>query len=270
VSGGPGGSPGSARQRGNGDITGSFGMIILAGGRATRLGGADKPGLTVGGRTLLDAVLAAGTEAGARQAVIVGPSRPGTGRLPGGPSVRFVREEPPGAGPVPALCRGLAELGHPADPGDPAAAPWLAVLAADLPFLRAGHLRALLAAAAGHDGGGHNGAGHEGAVLTDDEGRAQWLAGCWRTEALRRAAGGYSGASLHGLLAPLRPASVRITPGPGEPPPWLDCDTEADLRRARGWPGTGQGASPGTTTLRSGSPAAKRCTCSATNRAARG
>jgi molybdopterin-guanine dinucleotide biosynthesis protein A len=270
VSGGPGGSPGSARQRGRGDITGPFGMIILAGGRATRLGGADKPGLTVGGRTLLDAVLAAGTEAGARQAVIVGPSRPGTGRLPGGPSVRFVREEPPGAGPVPALCRGLAELGHPADPGDPAAAPWLAVLAADLPFLRAGHLRALLAAAAGHDGGGHNGAGHEGAVLTDDEGRAQWLAGCWRTEALRRAAGGYSGASLHGLLAPLRPASVRITPGPGEPPPWLDCDTEADLRRARGWPGTGQGASPGTTTLRSGSPAAKRCTCSATNRAASG
>jgi molybdenum cofactor guanylyltransferase len=249
VSGGPGGSPGSARQRGRGDITGPFGMIILAGGRATRLGGADKPGLTVGGRTLLDAVLAAGTEAGARQAVIVGPSRPGTGRLPGGPSVRFVREEPPGAGPVPALRRGLAELGHPADPGDPAAAPWLAVLAADLPFLRAGHLRALLAAAAGHDGGGHNGAGHEGAVLTDDEGRAQWLAGCWRTEALRRAAGGYSGASLHGLLAPLRPASVRITPGPGEPPPWLDCDTEADLRRARDWAGAGQAAPPPATTF---------------------
>jgi len=175
-------------------------------------------------------VLAAGTEAGARQAVIVGPSRPGAGRLPGGPPVRFVREEPPGAGPVPALRRGLDELGHPADPGDPAAAPWLAVLAADLPFLRAAHLRALLAAAAGHDG-----ATRGGAVLTDDEGRAQWLAGCWRTEALRHAAGGYSGASVHGLLAPLRPASVRITPGPGEPPPWLDCDTEADLRRARDW-----------------------------------
>ena len=230
MSGGPGGSPGGARQREGGDATGPFGMIILAGGRATRLGGADKPGLTVGGRTLLDAVLAAGAEAGARQAVIVGPSRPGAGRLMGGPPVRFVREEPPGAGPVPALRRGLDELGHPADPGGPAAAPWLAVLAADLPFLRAEHLRALLAAAAGRDG-----AGHEGAVLTDDVGRAQWLAGCWRTEALRRAAGGYSGASLRGLLAPLRPAGVRITPGPGEPPPWLDCDTEADLRRARDW-----------------------------------
>jgi molybdopterin-guanine dinucleotide biosynthesis protein A len=256
-------------------------MIILAGGRAARLGGVDKPGLTVGDRSLLDTVLAAGTEAGARQAVIVGPSRPGAGRLPGGPPVRFVREEPAGAGPVPALRRGLAELGHPADPGDPAAAPWLAVLAADLPFLRAAHLRVLLAAAAGHDGAGRSrpgpsgpgrsGPGHEGAVLTDDEGRAQWLAGCWRTEALRHAAGGYSGASLHGLLAPLRPARVRITPGPGEPPPWLDCDTEADLRRARDWHArAGQGASPATTTLRSGSPAANRCTCSATNRAASG
>ena len=103
---------------------------------------------------------------------------------------------------------------------------WVAVLAADLPFLRAAHLRALLAASAGQDG----------AVLTDDGGRPQWLAGCWRAAALRRAVAGYRGASLHGLLSPLRPVSVRIEPGPGEPPPWLDCDTEADLRRARQYP----------------------------------
>ncbi len=265
MSGPPGGSPGSARQRGNRDTAGPFGMIILAGGRATRLGGADKPGLTVGGRSLLDAVLAAGTEAGARQAVIVGPSRPGAGRLPGGPPVRFVREEPPGAGPVPALRRGLAELDGGWEQGA-GAEPWVAVLAADLPFLRAAHLRALLATVRD----GLDGALLDGAVLVDDGERAQWLAGCWRTAVLRRAVAGYAGASLHGLLAPLRPASVRITPGPGEPPPWLDCDTEADLRRARGWPGAGQAAPPGTTTLRSGSPAANRCTCSATNRAASG
>ena len=151
-----------------------------------------------------------------------------------------MREEPPGSGPVPALRRGLAELAPrrglaeqalrrgPAEldgPGGQGAGgePWVAVLAADLPFLRAAHLRTLLAAAAGRDG----------AVLADDGGRAQWLAGCWRAGALRRAAAGYQGSSLHGLLAPLQPVSVSLAPGPGEPPPWLDCDTEQDLRRAR-------------------------------------
>jgi molybdopterin-guanine dinucleotide biosynthesis protein A len=223
-------------------------MIVLAGGRAARLGGADKPGLRVGERTLLDSVVAAGTEAGAQPIIVVGPDRPG---LAGAP--RFVREQPPGAGPVPALRRGLTELGQ---------APWAAVLAADLPFLRAAHLAALLSAAAGADG----------AVLLDDTGREQWLAGCWRAEALRRAAGTYTGASLHGLLAPLRPARVVIEAGPGAPPPWLDCDTEADLRGARDWQARAgrQGTSPGTTTLRSGSPATNRRTCWTTNRAASG
>jgi molybdopterin-guanine dinucleotide biosynthesis protein A len=214
-----------------------FGMIVLAGGRAARLGGADKPGLVVGGRTLLAAVLAAGAGAGARPVIVVGPQGgPGSGE-PSDP--RVVREEPPGAGPVPALRRGLAELAalprgagdasdaedarDDSDTGDTA---WVAVLAADLPFLRAAHLRALLTASAGQDG----------AVLTDDGGRPQWLAGCWRVAALRRAVAGYRGASLHGLLSPLHPASVWIEPGPGEPPPWLDCDTEADLSRARQYP----------------------------------
>ena len=121
----------------------------------------------------------------------------------------FVAEEPLGAGPVPALRRGLAE----------AAPPWLAVLAADLPFLRADDLRALRRAAAGHDG----------AVLADDAGRPQWLVGCWRTETLRRAAAGDDGTSLGGLLGPLGPVLVRRVPVPGEPPSWLDCDTPEDL-----------------------------------------
>jgi molybdenum cofactor guanylyltransferase len=235
-------------------------MIILAGGRATRLGGADKPGLVVGGQTLLAAVAAAGTDAGARRAVVVGPDRPEIADARGGGAIRFVREEPPGSGPVPALRRGLAELAPRRGlaelaprhrvaeqaprrglaeqalrrglaeldgPGGQGAGgePWVAVLAADLPFLRAAHLRTLLAVAAA--------AGRDGAVLADDGERAQWLAGCWRTGALRRAAAGYRGSSLHGLLAPLQPVGVSLAPGPGEPPPWLDCDTEQDLRRAR-------------------------------------
>jgi molybdopterin-guanine dinucleotide biosynthesis protein A len=183
--------------------------MVLAGGRGTRLGGRDKPGLVVAGRTLIGAVVAAGTGAGAGQIVVVGPERAG---LDG---VSFVCEDPPGAGPVPALRRGLAE----------AWPPWVAVLAADLPFLGPGHLQALRRAAAGH----------HGAVYADDAGRPQWLAGCWQTEILRRAAAGYQGTSLGGLLGPLAPVLVRLTPAPGDPPPWLDCDTPEDLDRARGW-----------------------------------
>ena len=194
---------------------GSFGVIILAGGRASRLDGQDKPGLVVGDRTIIASVVRAGTDAGARQVIVVGPDRPGLN------GVSFVREEPPGAGPVPALKRGLAE----------ASESWVAVLAADLPFLRAGHLDTLLTAAGDQPG----------AILVDAAGRPQWLAGCWRTEALRRAAARYQQDSLRGLLGPLAPALVRLTPVPGAPPPWLDCDTPEDLRQARALSGPGVG-----------------------------
>jgi molybdopterin-guanine dinucleotide biosynthesis protein A len=192
-----------------------FEAVILAGGQAARLGGIDKPGLMVGGRTLLAAVIDAARDAGAGRTIVVGPEDP---RLP----VRFVREEPPGAGPFAALRRGLAELTEDS-PGQ------VAVLAADLPFLRAAHLRTLLAATPGRSG----------AVLVDGEGHPQWLTGCWHRPALAAAAAGYTGSSLRGLMTPLDPVYVSIEPGPGEPPPWLDCDTDADLRRARDWPVTG-------------------------------
>jgi len=73
-------------------------------------------------------------------------------------------------------------------------------------------------------------------VLADDGGHPQWLTGCWHTAILARAAARYPGSSLRGLMTPLDPAQVRIELEPGEPPPWLDCDTGADLRRARTWP----------------------------------
>jgi len=74
-----------------------------------------------------------------------------------------------------------------------------------------------------------------GAILIDDSGRPQWLAGCWPTAALRGRLDAYRGGSLHGLLEPLRPARLRYPAGPGEPPPWLDCDTASDLTAARAW-----------------------------------
>jgi molybdenum cofactor guanylyltransferase len=199
-----------------------FDTVILAGGSATRMGGADKPGLIVCGTPLLVSVAQAAAAAGTTRLIVVGPPRPGVvaaslatlaaGR-PGW--LACVREEPAGRGPVAGLRRGLAEV----------SAPWLAVLAADLPFLTGAHLTALLTAGSPEPAAG--------VVLTDAEGRPQWLAGCWRTSSLRSALAAFDGDSLHGLLAPLSPALARPgTPG-GAMPPWLDCDTPDDLAAAR-------------------------------------
>jgi molybdopterin-guanine dinucleotide biosynthesis protein A len=184
--------------------------VVLAGGRAARLGGRPKPQLEVGGRTMLAAVLDAVADATVR--IVVGPRQP----VPA--DVVLVREEPPGGGPVAALRAGLAEVGTDV----------VALLAGDLPFLTAaliGRLRELL------DG--------DGVLVVDEGGREQWLLGIWRATALRAAVAGSSGpTSLRKVLAPLSPRRLRPTVEPGQPPPWLDCDTPADLARARAAAGT--------------------------------
>jgi molybdopterin-guanine dinucleotide biosynthesis protein A len=197
----------------------AFDAVVLAGGRGTRLGGADKPGLVVGQRTLLGSVVWAVTEAGASRVVVVGPQRPASGGpgARGAEQVRYTREDPPGGGPVPALRRGLAEV----------SAPDVVLLAADLPFLRPVHVMRLLAALAGP--------ATRGAVLLDASGRPQWLASGWPAAVLRAALEGYPGSSLRGVLGPLEPVLLPDETAAGEPPPWLDCDTADDLRVARAW-----------------------------------
>lgn len=204
-----------------------FDAVILAGGKAARMGGPDKPALEVGGQALLVTVARAAAEAGAARLVVVGPERAGPiGRalagLPG--EVVTVREKPAGHGPVPALRRGIAEV----------TAGWVALLAADLPFLTSEWLPALLLQA--------RGAGAAGAVLADSGGRPQWLAGCWRSSVLLTALSVYQGDSLGGLLRPLSPvlvgprsAAYAAVAGERVPaqPPWLDCDDPAELAAAR-------------------------------------
>jgi molybdopterin-guanine dinucleotide biosynthesis protein A len=177
----------------------AYDAVILAGGEARRLGGVDKPALTVGGRSLVENVIAA--VADARRTIVAGPDRP----IPG---VVFTREDPPRSGPVPALAAGLEHV----------TAPYVALFAGDLPFLTAAHVRALLGAV-------RPGAG---AVMVDDDGREQWLASAWPAADLKSALAGYSGRSLKGLLAPLTGTRLAL---PGRP--WFDCDTMDDLEEAR-------------------------------------
>ncbi|MGW5341532.1 NTP transferase domain-containing protein [Streptomyces sp. HUAS TT3] len=203
----------------------SYDAIVLAGGAARRLGGADKPGLRVGGRTLLDRVLDACADAAAT--VVVGDRRP-TAR-----PVRWARENPPGAGPVAALDAGLRQT----------TAELVLVLSADLPFLDRGTVRALLAAsgeqraADGEDPEGPvDPEGPEGALLRDRTGRDQPLVAAYRAEPLRREIallaaehGTLSGLPLRALTAELRLTHV----ADAEPLASFDCDTWEDLASAR-------------------------------------
>ena len=179
--------------------------VVLAGGKAARLGGQAKPQLDVGGRTILAAVLAAVPDA--RLRVVVGPPQP----VP--PGVRVLREQPPGGGPVAAVAAGLQAVDTEV----------VVVLAGDLPFVTAhlvGQLRERLTG--------------DGVLVVDDTGRDQYLLGAWRAAILRGAVTAASGpTSLRRVLAPLAVRRLRPQVAPGQPPPWLDCDTPADLDRAR-------------------------------------
>lgn len=180
----------------------SFDAIVLAGGRARRLGGAAKPQLTVGGRSLLDAVVAAVVDAG--RTVVVGPEQP-VAR-----PVLWRREEPAGGGPVAAIAAGL--------PATSAAV--VVVLAADLPQIAPAvpHLLAALPAAGV-------------AVLSDVDGRANYLAAAWRRESLQQAlaaVGRLDGAPMRVLVGAVPVVAVPDAGGWGR-----DCDTWDELARAR-------------------------------------
>ncbi|MCH6161356.1 DUF6457 domain-containing protein [Streptomyces marispadix] len=229
----------------------TYDAVVLAGGGARRLGGTDKPSLTVGARTLLDRVLSVCADASTT--VVVGPRRPT--RRP----VAWVREDPPGAGPLAALDAGLG----------PVTAPAVLVLSADLPFLRPETVRALLdAAGSGPEGGtgAHGGkaaddhanethadaatdsafdnsfdndADFDGAIVND--GRDQPLLAAYRTDSLRRELallrteyGSLTSLPLRLILPELRLQRIDVAVGGRTTASdALDCDTWEDVAAAR-------------------------------------
>ena len=225
--------------------------IVLAGGRASRVGGVDKTAFTIGERTLLDRALDATN--GCLAVTVVGAERP-TAR-----PMTWVREDPPFGGPAAAIVAGLAasSLGAGSDAGSKGSGsdgprpdgprpdgardpddsrgtsgdtPWMLVLAADLPGVEAAVERLLYdAALLPHD--------TEGLCLADDSGRPQWLTGLYRTASLQRAAtslaetnpaSGAHGASVRALLDDLAIAVVRAPESETR-----DVDTWEDLEWAR-------------------------------------
>lgn len=195
--------------------------IILAGGRSERMGGRDKTRATIGGRTALEQVLTAAPP-GAR--IVVGPEGVDGADLAVAHDARFVREDPPGGGPLAGLERGAAEL-----EGLPADAPVL-VLGGDMPLLREGTLRELLASARA-DGAVH--------ALRDEDGRTQYLCAAWPLRLLRERlahlaaenGGALAGRGLRSLYRALPEAALILRDTASEET--ADIDTPEDLAAAR-------------------------------------
>jgi len=184
---------------------GSFCAVVLAGGRAARLGGADKSSMEIDGRTLLARALDAVVDAA--EVVVVGEAVP-TDR-----PVTFTLEDPRYGGPAAALLTGRDALLRTTPPR-------LAVLAVDMPHVSAATFRRLLVAAADRDG----------AVLVDPDGRRQLalVVDPARLDAVRPSHEGQHHLPLHRLLAPLDLVEV-----PASGSEHRDVDTWADLRDVR-------------------------------------
>ncbi|MFF3066378.1 molybdenum cofactor guanylyltransferase [Oerskovia sp. NPDC057915] len=209
-----------------------FDAVVLAGGRAQRLG-TSKPQLVVAGARLLDHVLAATRDA--RATVVVGPEDLASD------AYVLTREDPPFGGPVAGTAAGLAALPD-------GAAPWVLLLACDVP--RAAEAVPLLveAAAAGVI------PGLDGVHLAHD-GRDQWLVGLYRREALDAAVarlegdparGGAAGAPVRRLVSGMELTRVEDVDGLStDVDTWQDAETYA-LRRARFGTGDPHRSSGGT------------------------
>ncbi len=180
--------------------------IVLAGGRASRLDGASKAELVVGGRSLLS--LALDAAAGSRDIVVVGTPP----AVPSG--VLVTRESPAFAGPAAAIAAGLEALST-----NPLA-DFVLVLACDVPQSAAA-VRTLLARLTD---------GPHGVIAVDSEGRRQPLLGVYRAESLasavRERGSDIQNLSVRALLSALELGDVPVPPGSTD-----DIDTWTDAAR---------------------------------------
>jgi molybdopterin-guanine dinucleotide biosynthesis protein A len=180
------------------------GAVVLTGGTAARMGGADKATIELAGATLLERAIAA--TAGAVEVVLVG--EPGPTSRP----VTWTREDPAGGGPAAGLLAALDSFLRPPD--------LLVVLAVDMPCVTPETFARLEAAVT---------PAHDGAILVDPGGRRQPLCAVYRRTALDRARPA-DREDEHGLPMHRLTAAMRLAEVPADLDEAVDVDTWGDLR----------------------------------------
>ncbi len=187
-----------------------LGAVVLTGGTAARLDGAEKASLEVDGVTLLERALHA--VMAAVDVVVVGE------QVPTSRPVTFTREDPPHGGPAAGLLAGLDRLRPGLD--------LVCALAVDMPRVEAGTVARLTWAVEGDPE-------VDAACLVDDAGRRQPLAAVYRIAALQAARPtareDEHGLAMHRLVGGLRVAEVPAIGGEAR-----DVDTWEDVRSLRG------------------------------------
>ena len=183
--------------------------IIVAGGEGRRLGGVAKPWLMVGGRAIIEDVVAA-ARPHVRDVVIVGASPAFAAPLRG---VRWTREEPPGGGPAVAVRAGVTVLASDIDE--------VLLLAGDTPGVA--DAIALLCSGVLLDDG----------MVAIDDGRRQYLLARLDRRALERALDA-GGASMRSVFDHLQTHGVACRVD--------DADTWEDVVRLRAGSGAVENA----------------------------
>ncbi|KQQ95029.1 hypothetical protein ASF62_00210 [Leifsonia sp. Leaf325] len=189
----------------------AFDAVIVAGGRAHRLGGTSKPALLWNGRSLAERSL--GAVAAARSTVWVGDAA-----QPLPEQVLVAREHPLYGGPAAALAAGLAALPHPL-------APIIVVIAVDLPRIEEAVAVLLAGVMTGEI------PPSDGVIGVDAAGFRQPLLAAYDAAALEAAVRAYAsehdgtldGASLRRLIGGLTLREVALPEGLA-----ADVDTPAD------------------------------------------
>lgn len=178
-----------------------FDAIVLAGGGARRLDGADKALVPVDGRTLLERALDA--VADAQKVVVVGPERNLDQK------VIWTSEQPPGGGPVAALDHGLRHVSN----------DLVALLGVDMPFVTRALVHKLAASVGSSDG----------AMLVDAAGMPQPLAAVYRRAHLVEAIETLPVPAGAPLTAVTKQLELEELPDEGTS---FDCNTWDDVKRA--------------------------------------